>query len=35
MHAGLGKAEFAIYGIANVEGVGVFLAVVLPPADRA
>ena len=35
VHAGLGEAEFAVYGVSNFEGIGIFLAVILPPADRA
>lgn len=30
---GFGEAQFAVYGVADFCGVGVFLAVVLPPAD--
>lgn len=34
VHSGLGEAEFAVYGVSDFRSIGVFLAVVLPPADR-
>jgi hypothetical protein len=35
VQASLRQAKFTIYGVPNFEGVAVFLAVILPPADRA
>jgi hypothetical protein len=33
--AGFIEAEGAVHGQADIAGVGVFLAIVFPPADRA
>jgi hypothetical protein len=33
MHAGFIQAEIAVDGQANIAGVGIFLAVIFPPAD--
>lgn len=35
VHSSLCEAKFSVYGIPDLEGVGVLLAIVLPPADRA
>jgi hypothetical protein len=33
--AGIIEAEGAVHGQADIAGIGVFLAIVFPPADRA
>ena len=35
VQSGIGEAQIAVYGIAHFAGVGVVLAVVLPPANGA
>lgn len=35
VHSCLREAEIAVYGVADVGGIGVILAIVLPPTDRA
>jgi hypothetical protein len=35
VHSGFIEAQFAVYGVSDIGGVGVFLSIVLPPADRA
>ena len=34
VHSGLVEAQFAVYGVADLGGVRVLLAVIFPPADR-
>ena len=34
VHPRLTEAQFAIYGVSDVGGVGILLSIVLPPADR-
>ncbi|HMG84126.1 MAG TPA: hypothetical protein VK574_00195 [Terracidiphilus sp.] len=34
VHTGLVEAQLAVYGVPDVGGVGILLAIILPPAHR-
>ena len=35
VHPCFGKAEFAVYGVVDLQGIVILLPIVLPPANRA